>query len=127
MHEIKIKRIYDTSLEEDGYRVLVDRLWPRGVSKEAAALDLWEKDIAPSSDLRKAVYAGEVSWDAFDKRYKEEIKENVKVFTAWQNQMHEVLKISNLTLLTSAKLNPKGHPYVLKELLSKNEKQAESR
>ena len=53
MTKYQIKRIYDEASEEDGYRVLVDRLWPRGVSKERARLDSWNKDIAPSSDLRK--------------------------------------------------------------------------
>ena len=55
--EIRLKRIYDEASPDDGFRVLVDRLWPRGVSKERAALDLWDKDVAPSTELREAWHA----------------------------------------------------------------------
>ncbi len=70
----KIKRIYESYCESDGYRVLVDRIWPRGMSKETAAIDLWLKDSAPSTELRKW-FAHEVTrWEEFRNRYGEELK-----------------------------------------------------
>ncbi len=71
---IKLKRIYDPYRNEDGYRILVDRLWPRGVSKEKAHLDLWLKEIAPSTELRKWFGHDPEKWREFEKRYKKELK-----------------------------------------------------
>ena len=65
--EIQIKRIYEEASKDDGYRVLVDRIWPRGVSKEEAKLDKWMKEIAPSSDLRKWFNHKEECFDDFSK------------------------------------------------------------
>lgn len=73
---IQIKRIYESSDEHDGLRVLVDRLWPRGISKEKANLDLWCKDIAPSSDLRKWFGHKSERFEEFANRYIEELDEN---------------------------------------------------
>ena len=71
---IDIKRIYDEPSPEDGYRVLVDRLWPRGLSKEAAALDRWAKEVAPSPELRKAWHAAsDAEWGMFAARYRAEL------------------------------------------------------
>jgi uncharacterized protein YeaO (DUF488 family) len=70
---IKLKRVYEPSSEEDGYRVLLDRLWPRGLSEESADVDLWLRRIAPSPELRKW-YAHDVSkWPEFQKRYRDEL------------------------------------------------------
>ena len=69
----QIKRIYDDHSEDDGYRVLLDRLWPRGVSKEQAQLDEWCKEIAPSTELRKWFDHDPDKFDEFGKRYKKEI------------------------------------------------------
>lgn len=70
---IKLKRAYDPPDEQDGFRVLVDRLWPRGVSKEEAHLDLWMKEIAPSTDLRKWFDHDPKKWDEFRRRYEREL------------------------------------------------------
>ena len=70
---ISIKRIYDDPAPSDGYRVLVDRLWPRGVSKDAAALDEWAKDAAPSSDLRAWFHEDMTRFDVFAKKYRDEL------------------------------------------------------
>ena len=70
---IKIKRAYDEASEGDGYRVLVERLWPRGVTKERAALDLRLKDVAPSTELRKWFHRHTDDWEEFRKRYWEEL------------------------------------------------------
>lgn len=73
--EIHLKRAYETARPEDGRRVLVERLWPRGVSKEDAALDLWMKEIAPSPELRRWYDHDPERWDEFRRRYREELEE----------------------------------------------------
>ena len=70
---LKIKRIYDSPQKADGFRVLVDRLWPRGVSKKKAHLDLWLKEIAPSNGLRKWFGHDPKKWPAFAAKYREEL------------------------------------------------------
>jgi len=70
---ITMKRVYDAAVESDGYRVLVDRVWPRGVSKERAALDAWEKEIAPSTELRKWYDHEPEKWPEFQRRYRAEL------------------------------------------------------
>lgn len=76
MYEIRLKRAYDPPHPDDGVRILVERLWPRGVSREKAALDHWTKDIAPSPDLRK--WYGHVpdKWPEFQERYRDELAGN---------------------------------------------------
>ena len=73
---IKIKRAYAPAEETDGYRILVDRLWPRGISKEKAKIDLWLKSVAPSSDLRKWFGHVPERFPEFTKRYKAELAES---------------------------------------------------
>lgn len=72
---IAIKRAYEPAAEADGYRVLVERLWPRGVSKAAARLDAWEKDVAPSADLRRWYGHDPAKWPEFQARYERELAE----------------------------------------------------
>ena len=71
---IKIKRTYDEPSKEDGFRILVDRLWPRGLSKEKAKVDLWLREIAPSDGLRKWYSHDPQKWGEFKKKYEEELK-----------------------------------------------------
>lgn len=71
--ELRVKHVYDDASDADGFRVLVDRLWPRGLTKERAALDLWAKDIAPSADLRRAFHHDGLSWPDFERRYRAEL------------------------------------------------------
>lgn len=73
---IKIKRIYDEHLKNDGFRVLVDRLWPRGIKKEDAGIDEWAKEIAPSTELRNWYGHTADQWPEFQKRYRAELKKN---------------------------------------------------
>ena len=70
---IRTKRVYEKADKEDGFRVLVDRLWPRGLTKEKAAADLWLKEIAPSDVLRKDFHAEKVTWAEFAKKYRAEL------------------------------------------------------
>jgi len=74
-----MKRIYDPAAPSDGFRVLVDRLWPRGVKKETAAIDLWAKDITPSTMLREDYHSGIDSWDMFAVKYRKELLGNPAV------------------------------------------------
>lgn len=111
---VKIKRIYDEPEEEDGYRIVVDRLWPRGVSKERAALNLWLKDIAPSDALRKWFGHDPKKWPAFQKKYQSEIMANEEIF----NQLKEIVrKRKNVTLLYAAKDEEHNEAVVVKNLL----------
>ena len=72
--KILLKRIYEDSLSTDGYRVLVDRLWPRGITKERANLDEWDKDLAPSTDLRLWFHHDPNRWEEFSEKYLKELQ-----------------------------------------------------
>lgn len=111
---VRTKRIYESPSDDDGYRVLVDRLWPRGVSKEKAALNQWLKDVAPSTELRKW-YAHEPDrFPEFTKRYKAELEEN----PAFETLLDLAKKQETLTLLYGAK-SPLNEAAVLQETLGK--------
>ena len=75
---IQIKRVYEKSDAKDGFRILVDRLWPRGLTKEKAAADLWLKDIAPSTELRKWFNHDPEKWKEFQKKYQKELPDRSK-------------------------------------------------
>lgn len=109
---IRLKRIYDKASKTDGFRVLVDRLWPRGISKEKSALDLWLKDIAPSAVLRKWFGHDPRKWAAFQKRYKLEISRNKEIF----NQLKKISRNKAVTLLYAAKDKEHNEAVVLKDL-----------
>lgn len=79
MAEIRLKRAYEKASKDDGSRILVERLWPRGLSKERAAVDLWLKDVAPSTELRKWFNHIPERWDEFQKRYHEELDQKPDV------------------------------------------------
>ncbi len=113
MTTFRIKRVYDEPAAADGYRVLVDRLWPRGVSKERAALDEWDKDIAPSPELRTWFGHDPAKFDEFRARYEDELAQNsaVEVFA------REVKDKSVVTLLYGAKDSQVNHARVLAEYL----------
>ncbi|AEF31432.1 MULTISPECIES: DUF488 domain-containing protein [Gardnerella] len=111
---IQVKRIYESSDEHDGLRVLVDRLWPRGISKEKANLDLWCKDIAPSSDLRKWFGHKSERFEEFANRYIEELDENQDCV----NQIVDICrKNKKVTFLYGAKDLRINHAIVLKDYI----------
>ena len=114
MKDIKLKRIYEKPSEDDGYRVLADRLWPRGVSKADAKLDEWDKEIAPSAELRKWFDHKEERFLEFTKRYREELKDKGKKL----DQLREIAKKQTLTLLYAAKDPEMNQAIVLKEELA---------
>lgn len=111
---IKIKRAYAPAEETDGYRILVDRLWPRGISKEKAKIDLWMKSVAPSSDLRKWFGHVPERFLEFTKRYKAELAESGAL-----DDLRKVLsEHPDATLLFAAHDEEHNNAVVLKELLS---------
>lgn len=110
---IKIKRVYERPLKKDGLRVLVDRLWPRGVEKEEAALDEWAKDLAPTAELRKWWGHDPFLWTEFQKRYKAELRNNDAVNSFLED--HSDKKI--ITLIYGAKDTEHNHAIVLQQYL----------
>ncbi|WAH96778.1 DUF488 domain-containing protein [Arthrobacter sp. MMS18-M83] len=110
---LAIKRIYDEAADDDGYRVLVDRLWPRGVSKERARLDLWLKEIAPSPPLRTEFAHMQEHFADFKKQYEAELEQNPAV-----DQLLELAAgKTRLTLLYGARDPEVNHARVLLEFL----------
>lgn len=111
---IKIKRVYDQPSEEDGYRILVDRLWPRGLSKEKAKVDLWLKEIAPSDELRKRFCHDPAKWKEFKKSYAEELKNKRDLL----DKIKQVEKDKGtITLLYAAKDRDHNNAVILSDVL----------
>jgi uncharacterized protein YeaO (DUF488 family) len=99
MYRVRVKRVYEPALDTDGVRVLVDRIWPRGVTKERAQVDLWLKDLAPSSDLRKWFGHDPGKWDDFKVRYFAELDGAPTVLA----ELIHRLETSVVTLVFSAR------------------------
>jgi len=110
---IKIKRIYDPYAKDDGKRVLVDRLWPRGIKKEDARCDLWLKDIAPSAGLRKWFSHDPAKWQEFKKRYKKELEDRQDMLEDLRKEARRGL----VTLVFAAKDSEQNNAVVLKEVI----------
>jgi uncharacterized protein YeaO (DUF488 family) len=113
MPKMSIKRIYDQPSPEDGFRVLVDRIWPRGMSKADAAIDLWEKDIAPSTALRKWFHHERPKWEAFQEKYRAELEEKTQMLRDLLTRAGD----RPMTLLYSAKDTKYNQAVVLKDVL----------
>jgi uncharacterized protein YeaO (DUF488 family) len=112
-HGIAIKRIYDPPAKADGARILIDRLWPRGVSKEAAALTLWFKDIAPSNELRKSHVHDPAHWPEFRRVYRKELDANPEAV----EELRGYLRKGKVTLLYASRDPEHNHALILKEYL----------
>jgi uncharacterized protein YeaO (DUF488 family) len=110
---IKVKRIYEKAEDTDGFRVLVDRLWPRGVKKEEAKLDEWLKDIAPSDELRKWFDHDPDKWDEFKRRYRGELASKEGLV----NKLIEDAKGKDITLLYASRETRYNNVMVLKDVL----------
>jgi uncharacterized protein YeaO (DUF488 family) len=111
---ISIKRIYDNPKGDNNFRILVDRLWPRGLSKEKVRMDLWQKDIAPSNSLRKWFGHDEKKWDEFKQKYFKELDKN-------KDTINTIIKITkeqnSITLLYGSKEERFNNAVALKEYL----------
>jgi uncharacterized protein YeaO (DUF488 family) len=112
---IQIKRAYAAPEKSDGFRILVDRLWPRGLTKEKAKVDLWLKDVAPSTELRKWFAHDPERWSEFRSRYLDELKSNSEPLA----QLKEKSAHGPVTLLYAARDEEHNEAVVLKNLLKK--------
>ena len=111
----RLKRVYDAPAGEDGKRILVDRLWPRGVSKEAAALDLWLKEVGPSTELRRWFGHDPERFEEFAQRYERELDGS----QAWQQLQDIVADHGRVTLLFGAADHEHNQAIVLQDLLTR--------
>jgi uncharacterized protein YeaO (DUF488 family) len=112
---VQIKRVYEEPSEEDGTRILVDRLWPRGLTKEKARVDLWLKEIAPTNDLRKWFAHDPAKWPEFKTRYHAELKHNPEQMAL----LHQAIAKAPATLLYGAKDIDHNEAVALLEVLNR--------
>ena len=112
LNKLKIKRVYEAPADDDGVRILVDRLWPRGMKKDGVDYDEWFKNLAPSTDLREWFNHDPSKFSEFSKKYKEELKGNPQI-----EKIKEWLKKSNVTLLYAAKDTKDNQAVVLKDYI----------
>ena len=112
---LKVERVYEPPSKEDGYRILVDRVWPRGFTKEKARADEWRKDLAPSNALRKWFGHDPTKWEEFCRRYREELRKTGK----WRDLMAiaDRAKTEDVTLLFSAKDETRNQPVALSQMV----------
>ncbi|MEU5403555.1 DUF488 family protein [Streptomyces sp. NPDC005963] len=115
--EFRVRRVYDPPEPADGQRILVDRLWPRGLSKERAAVDAWLKDLTPSGDLRSAYHAGQLDFATFRARYQEELAEPEAV--AAVERLLGLARTFTVTLVTAVKEPEHSHVPVLVDHLQR--------
>jgi uncharacterized protein YeaO (DUF488 family) len=113
---IKAKRIYELPAKEDGFRILVDRLWPRGIQKEKAKIDLWLKEIAPSDELRKWFAHDPQKWEEFERKYAKELDTKQELLNEIRQRAKEK---GAVTLLYSAKDTEHNNAVALRTLLGK--------
>ncbi len=113
MGQVDIKRVYEQAADEDGVRILVDRLWPRGVSKERAALSGWLKDVAPSPDLRRWWHHDPDRFEDFARRYRTELDEN----PALEDLLSIVREHDRTTLVYAAKDPAVNHALILRDYI----------
>ncbi|MFI2636321.1 DUF488 domain-containing protein [Streptomyces collinus] len=112
---VRVRRVYDPAEPEDGVRVLVDRLWPRGLAKDVARVDEWPKAITPSTELRRWYHAGEGSYEEFAERYEAELAADEAAEAL--DGVRELLRKGDVTLLTASKTPQRSHAAVLTRLL----------
>lgn len=114
MSKIEVKRIYDSSDQSNGLRILVDRIWPRGIKKEDANLDEWLKEVAPSSELRKWFGHDPERFEGFEEKYIEELQNDQEKKSAFE-KLCEKAKSNDITLLYAAKDEKHNQAVVLKK------------
>ena len=117
MRRFAVKRIYETPASEDGTRILVDRLWPRGIAKDKARIDLWLKDVAPSDALRKQFHGNPAAWDEFRQAYDVELKDIPA--QAAVSDLFELLRSGPVTLLYAARDESRNNAVALRMWLER--------
>ena len=121
---IRVERIYDNPKgNSDGFRILVDRLWPRGLSKDKVRFDLWQKEIAPSDSLRKWFGHDKKKWNEFKQRYFKELDENNELVNMILSKAKEASASSTITLLYGTKEDRFNNAVALKEYLEEKAKE----
>jgi len=110
---VQLKRVYEKPSRDDGLRILVDRLWPRGLTKERAAVDLWLKDVAPSTELRQWFGHDPAKWKQFEKRYRTELREAKDALKL----LKQKCKAQVVTLVYGARDEEHNEALVLKQML----------
>jgi uncharacterized protein YeaO (DUF488 family) len=115
MPSIQLKRVYEPPSKEDGIRILVDRLWPRGLTKKKAAVDLWLKDIAPTTELRKWFGHDPARWKEFQVRYRKELRADKEAV----NLLKQKSKEGTVTLVYGAKDQEHNEALVLQQMLDR--------
>jgi uncharacterized protein YeaO (DUF488 family) len=113
--KVQVKRVYDAPAESDGRRILVDRLWPRGLTKEKAAIDVWLKEVSPSNELRKWYGHDPEKWDEFRRRFGAELDANPEAVA----ELRAELKKGRSTLLFGSKETEINNAMALREYLTK--------
>ena len=116
MYDIHLRRAYDEKGKEDGYRMLIDRLWPRGIKKEELSYSWWPKEIAPSTELRKSFDHEASKFESFKKEYKKELEDS-SMKDELLDKVETQLEKHNVTLVYGAKDPEHNHAVVLKEWL----------
>lgn len=114
--KLNVKRVYDRPAKADGLRILVDRLWPRGLSKQSAKIDHWARDVAPSGRLRKWYAHDPAKWDEFRKRYTKELNGNPEAVA----ELRKLLSKRQVTLLFAAKDTEHNNAVALRDYLAKH-------
>jgi uncharacterized protein YeaO (DUF488 family) len=113
---IQLKRAYEKPSVADGFRVLVDRLWPRGIAKDKAAIDEWLRELAPSDELRKWFHSNTLSWNVFRKRYLHEL--NAPAASTALERLYDIARRKKrITLVYASRATERNNATVLKELL----------
>lgn len=122
MGELRWKRIYDKAEEEDGFRILVDRLWPRGISKADAQLGDWARDVAPSAALRSAYHKNETDYKTFAESYEKELYDNDEM-TEFIKEIKNKLETGNVTFLYASQEPERSQIPVLRSFIEKRLKE----
>ena len=117
-NEARIRRVYDPPESDDGRRILVDRLWPRGLTRDRAAIDLWLKDVAPSPDLRRWFGHDPDKWEEFGRRYRAELEGRPSEVA----QLRDALRQGAVTLLYAARDTAHNHALVLGDVLREGDR-----
>lgn len=116
MGKIRLKRAYEPPADEDGLRVLVERLWPRGLSKERAAVDLWMKEVAPSAELRRWFHHDPERWDEFQKRYRAELEQKGEIL----EELRQKCRAGTVTFVYAAHDEQRNGALVLRDYLEES-------
>lgn len=122
MGELRWKRIYDTAEEDDGFRILIDRLWPRGISKADAQLGAWARDVAPSAALRSAYHKNETDYKTFTEAYEKELHDNDEM-TEFIKEIKNKQETGNVTLLYASREPERSHIPILRSFVEKRLKE----